>query len=186
MGPDGLRKATESAILNANFMASRLKDYYPIVFTNNNGLLADYLLSSLLYSLLYFNPFLCIHILYYILISSLTYPRISFLSYSINVSTILNLLSSSLLYVHIYLYHIRPLFFIHLSPLNNPRFASPLIYILPPYPSFSPLLINMFSSALLPPLALFQNHLSFFYPTILSSRDATSPLPRHLLTPPAI
>ena len=37
MGADGLRKATESAILNANFMAYRLKDYYPIVFTNING-----------------------------------------------------------------------------------------------------------------------------------------------------
>ncbi|KAI0218008.1 Glycine dehydrogenase (decarboxylating), mitochondrial [Lamellibrachia satsuma] len=37
MGMDGLKRATETAILNANYMASRLKGYYPIVFTNDNG-----------------------------------------------------------------------------------------------------------------------------------------------------
>jgi len=36
MGADGLRKATEIAILNANYMAARLKEYYPIVYTGMN------------------------------------------------------------------------------------------------------------------------------------------------------
>ena len=33
MGADGLKRATEVAILNANYMARRLEDHYPIVFT---------------------------------------------------------------------------------------------------------------------------------------------------------
>ncbi|KAK2169698.1 hypothetical protein NP493_1179g00017 [Ridgeia piscesae] len=37
MGLEGLKRATETAILNANYMASRLKGYYPIVFTNDKG-----------------------------------------------------------------------------------------------------------------------------------------------------
>ena len=37
MGIDGLRRATETAILNANYMARRLRGHYPIVFTNDNG-----------------------------------------------------------------------------------------------------------------------------------------------------
>jgi glycine dehydrogenase len=37
MGDDGLRKATEVAILNANYMLNRLKDHYTILFTNKNG-----------------------------------------------------------------------------------------------------------------------------------------------------
>jgi glycine dehydrogenase len=36
MGADGLKHATEIAILNANYMASRLKKYYPIVYTGKN------------------------------------------------------------------------------------------------------------------------------------------------------
>jgi glycine dehydrogenase len=36
MGADGLKKATEIAILNANYMAARLKEYYPIVYTGMN------------------------------------------------------------------------------------------------------------------------------------------------------
>ncbi len=37
MGADGLRKATEAAILNANYMAHRLKGHYSIVYANRNG-----------------------------------------------------------------------------------------------------------------------------------------------------
>jgi len=37
MGGTGLRKATQMAILNANYMAKRLSDYYHILFTNQNG-----------------------------------------------------------------------------------------------------------------------------------------------------
>jgi glycine dehydrogenase len=37
MGAEGLRRATEVAILNANYMAGRLKGAYDIVYTNANG-----------------------------------------------------------------------------------------------------------------------------------------------------
>jgi glycine dehydrogenase len=37
MGAAGLRRATEVAILNANYMAKRLETHYPIVFTGKNG-----------------------------------------------------------------------------------------------------------------------------------------------------
>ncbi|MBA4313566.1 MAG: glycine dehydrogenase (aminomethyl-transferring) [Chlorobiaceae bacterium] len=40
MGADGLKRATEIAILNANYMAARLKNYYPIVYTGMNGRVA--------------------------------------------------------------------------------------------------------------------------------------------------
>jgi glycine dehydrogenase len=40
MGPSGLRQATEVAILNANYMAHRLKDHYPILYTGRNGTVA--------------------------------------------------------------------------------------------------------------------------------------------------
>jgi glycine dehydrogenase len=39
MSGAGLRKATQTAILNANYMAKRLSDYYNILFTNQNGAL---------------------------------------------------------------------------------------------------------------------------------------------------
>jgi glycine dehydrogenase len=37
LGGDGLKKATEYAILNANYMRARLQDHYPILYTGNNG-----------------------------------------------------------------------------------------------------------------------------------------------------
>jgi glycine dehydrogenase len=37
MGATGLKRATQIAILNANYMARRLRDHYDIVFTNANG-----------------------------------------------------------------------------------------------------------------------------------------------------
>jgi glycine dehydrogenase len=40
MGPDGLRHATEVAILNANYMAARLRGHYDILFTGNEGRVA--------------------------------------------------------------------------------------------------------------------------------------------------
>lgn len=40
MGPNGLRKATQCAILSANYIAHKLKDNYPILFTGNKGLVA--------------------------------------------------------------------------------------------------------------------------------------------------
>ncbi|MCO5114307.1 MAG: aminomethyl-transferring glycine dehydrogenase [Bdellovibrionaceae bacterium] len=40
MGSEGLKKATEYAILNANYIAQRLKPYYPIVFTGPKGFVA--------------------------------------------------------------------------------------------------------------------------------------------------
>ena len=40
MGPDGLTAATENAILSANYIAKRLESYYPILYTDQNGLIA--------------------------------------------------------------------------------------------------------------------------------------------------
>lgn len=40
MGSDGLRKATEVAILNANYMAKRLGEHFPILFTGRNDRVA--------------------------------------------------------------------------------------------------------------------------------------------------
>lgn len=40
MGPEGLTRATQMAILGANYIAHRLADHYPILFTGKNGLVA--------------------------------------------------------------------------------------------------------------------------------------------------
>jgi glycine dehydrogenase len=40
MGPDGLRAATEHAILNANYIAQRLNPHYPVLFKGANGRVA--------------------------------------------------------------------------------------------------------------------------------------------------
>jgi glycine dehydrogenase len=40
MGREGLRKATEVAILNANYIAEGLKDHYDILYTGQNGRIA--------------------------------------------------------------------------------------------------------------------------------------------------
>ena len=40
MGPNGLRQATESAIVNANYIASRVRKHLPIVYTGVNGFVA--------------------------------------------------------------------------------------------------------------------------------------------------
>jgi len=40
MGTEGLVKATQSAILNTNYMATKLKDHYEILFKGENGLVA--------------------------------------------------------------------------------------------------------------------------------------------------
>jgi glycine dehydrogenase len=40
MGAAGLKRATEVAILNANYMAKRLEPHYPILFRGKNGLVA--------------------------------------------------------------------------------------------------------------------------------------------------
>jgi glycine dehydrogenase len=40
MGPDGLLRATEVAILNANYVAHRLRSYYPVLYTGPDGLVA--------------------------------------------------------------------------------------------------------------------------------------------------
>ena len=37
LGPDGLKKATETAILNANYLEALLKDYYPVLYTGEHG-----------------------------------------------------------------------------------------------------------------------------------------------------
>jgi glycine dehydrogenase len=40
MGYDGLSEATQIAILNANYVARRLVDHYPLLYTGQNGLIA--------------------------------------------------------------------------------------------------------------------------------------------------
>ena len=40
MGPDGLRQATKIAILNANYVAARLRGHYPVLYTGPDGLVA--------------------------------------------------------------------------------------------------------------------------------------------------
>jgi glycine dehydrogenase len=40
MGPDGLRRATGAAVLAANYVAARLRDHYPVLYTGNKGLVA--------------------------------------------------------------------------------------------------------------------------------------------------
>jgi glycine dehydrogenase len=40
MGADGLRRATQVAILNANYVAQRLQPHYPVLYTGRSGLVA--------------------------------------------------------------------------------------------------------------------------------------------------
>ena len=40
MGPDGLRRATEIAVVSANYLAARLRDAFPVLFTGPGGLVA--------------------------------------------------------------------------------------------------------------------------------------------------
>ncbi|MBV8094275.1 MAG: aminomethyl-transferring glycine dehydrogenase [Acetobacteraceae bacterium] len=40
MGPAGLKRATEVAILNANYIAKRLAEHYPVLYTGPNGMVA--------------------------------------------------------------------------------------------------------------------------------------------------
>ncbi|MGE8359186.1 aminomethyl-transferring glycine dehydrogenase, partial [Pseudomonas sp.] len=40
MGGDGLKRASQMAILNANYIARRLEEHYPVLYTGSNGLVA--------------------------------------------------------------------------------------------------------------------------------------------------
>jgi glycine dehydrogenase len=40
MGPDGLKRASEVAILSANYIAARLNDYFPVLYSGRNGRVA--------------------------------------------------------------------------------------------------------------------------------------------------
>jgi glycine dehydrogenase len=40
MGPDGLRDATGTAVLAANYIAARLREHYPVLYTGQGGLVA--------------------------------------------------------------------------------------------------------------------------------------------------
>lgn len=40
MGAEGLKKATGAAVLAANYIATRLRDHYPVLYTGDNGLVA--------------------------------------------------------------------------------------------------------------------------------------------------
>ncbi len=40
MGPDGLKRATQVALLNANYIAKRLENYFPVLYKGGSGLVA--------------------------------------------------------------------------------------------------------------------------------------------------
>jgi glycine dehydrogenase len=40
MGPEGLARATSMAVLAANYVAARLRDHYPVLYSGNKGLVA--------------------------------------------------------------------------------------------------------------------------------------------------
>jgi glycine dehydrogenase len=40
MGPEGLRRATQVAVLSANYVARRLGEHYPVLYTGASGLVA--------------------------------------------------------------------------------------------------------------------------------------------------
>lgn len=40
MGADGLVRATQNAVLSANYVAARLRDYYPVLYTGRGGFVA--------------------------------------------------------------------------------------------------------------------------------------------------
>jgi glycine dehydrogenase len=40
LGGEGVKKATQVAILNANYVASKLKDHYPVLYVGKNGRVA--------------------------------------------------------------------------------------------------------------------------------------------------
>ncbi|MGK7869463.1 aminomethyl-transferring glycine dehydrogenase [Falsiroseomonas sp. E2-1-a20] len=40
MGPDGLKRATEVAILNANYMAAKLSEHFPVLYRGRQGMVA--------------------------------------------------------------------------------------------------------------------------------------------------
>ncbi|RZU31662.1 aminomethyl-transferring glycine dehydrogenase [Blastococcus saxobsidens] len=40
MGPDGLTRATQHAVLGANYLATRLREHYPVLYTGAGGLVA--------------------------------------------------------------------------------------------------------------------------------------------------
>ena len=47
MGAEGMKKATEYAILNANYVAKRLSNHYPVLYTGRNGFIAHECLLDL-------------------------------------------------------------------------------------------------------------------------------------------
>ena len=40
MGGEGLREATQVAVLSANYVAARLREHYPVLYTGRHGLVA--------------------------------------------------------------------------------------------------------------------------------------------------
>ena len=40
MGPEGLQQATAAAVLSANYVAARLREHYPVLYSGNKGLVA--------------------------------------------------------------------------------------------------------------------------------------------------
>lgn len=50
MGGEGLKKATQVALLNANYMAERLKPFFKILYSNENGKVAhEFIIDARIY-----------------------------------------------------------------------------------------------------------------------------------------
>src|SRR5207237_6585892 len=47
LGGDGMTEATRYAILNANYLKSRLEPYYPVLYTRSNGRVAHEMIFDL-------------------------------------------------------------------------------------------------------------------------------------------
>lgn len=56
MGAEGLRQASEAAILNANYMSRRLDGYYKTLYKNEEGQFTLIELKKCVVSVLYFMP----------------------------------------------------------------------------------------------------------------------------------
>ena len=47
MGAEGLKRASQTAVLNANYMAKRLENYFPTLYKGPNGLVAHEFIADL-------------------------------------------------------------------------------------------------------------------------------------------
>jgi glycine dehydrogenase len=61
MGSQGLTDASRIAILNANYMAKRLENHYPVLFRGVNGTCAHEFIIDMRAFKVLCNPDMCMH-----------------------------------------------------------------------------------------------------------------------------